>query len=304
MTVRPTRPGRAPRRRTSLACAAAIVLAATIGVGCDGDTPQLTSAPRPSAGSSPTDPAATAEPDEPDTAAGPEVRDELLSALQMSASQPTVRVRTEMDAPMGMLVVEQTGTMDGSIVEGSSPMPGLGDVEFRMVGGFVYYAFPDLPLGKDWVSLDNDQFRDLTGLDLSALSGQFPAFSSGGVGEVRRIGRDDVDGRPATLYEADANLAETMQQAIDDGTLSGPAADGLDAFATETTFEYWVDDQGLVARVHYDLEIVDAVAGFTERQVGSTVSYDITFSDYGVPIDTAPPDPSTVLPFDEFEPGG
>ncbi len=263
----------------------------------------MTSAPRPSAGSQPGGSTTTA----PDVVTGPTVRDELARALERSQAQPSARVRSTMDAPMGMLVVDQTGTMDGSVVDGSTPLPGMGDVEFRMLGGYVYYAFPDLPPGKTWVSLDNDQFRELTGLDLSALSsqsGQVPAFSAGGLGEVRRIGPDDVDGRPATLYEADVDLTGAMQQAVDAGTMSGPALDGMEAFAPETTFEYWVDEDGLLARVHYDLEIVDAVAGFTERQVGSTVSYDVTFSDYGVAIDTSPPDPSTVVPFDQFEPGG
>ncbi|UDY37262.1 hypothetical protein [Dermatobacter hominis] len=300
------------RSRRGAVAALAVAAAVLAVAGCGDGTPdgvELTSGPRAAVpgGADRIAPATTSTTTAPPAPASPGAAAALRAALERSRSQPTVRttLTMEMPDPVGSIVTESSGTSDGRVQTGVTEVPGAGQVPFRIVDGTMYYAFPGLPAGTAWVSLDSDQFEAMTGMDLQALVEQQDPFGPlqdlSFLDGAREVGAGTVDGRPATEYEVDAELAELFDRVAGAGVLSGTAAaDATRAFGPTTTLHYWVDDTGLLVHQRYELDIVAAAAGFDVSMIGESIGYDVVFDRYGEPIDVTAPDPATVMSFDEF----
>lgn len=226
------------------------------------------------------------------TDAGAAVRD----AAGRSAEQATIQTRVTMSVD-GEEISRTTmaGPADGATGRGTTSMQPFGEISFLYTGEAYYFAYPNLPPGKEWVRMGLDELTARTGLDPSAAVGQDPttAFelleqASEG---VETLGRKEVSGVGTTHYRFTADVATLMERAVASGVLSGDAAEAGDMFDGSTQADVWIDDDGLVRRMSYELSVdPGAAAGMP-----STFGYEFEFSDYGAPVDLSPPPPETTI---------
>ena len=245
------------------------------------------SAPRGAAAQESTTTLATAEP-----AAA------LREAVRRTAEQPSYRMSMVMTAD-GRPVVDMTSvtSADGRFQEATLHIDPMGDVTMRIVDGGVYYRFPDLPEGKEWVHLDAASMKELTGVDPTAFGEQsantlraLEQISD----EVEDLGTEDVDGVAADHYRYTIDVQRLMAEALASGGLTGPAAEAAEMFDDETEMNVWVGPDGLVRRVSYELTVHGVPAG------PAVYTYEMTFSDHGVPVEVTAPPPETTISMDEF----
>ncbi|MDQ2677778.1 MAG: hypothetical protein M3Y51_03465 [Actinomycetota bacterium] len=222
----------------------------------------------------------------------------LREAVRRSAEQPTYRMSMVMTAD-GRPVVDMTSatTADGRFQESTLHIEPMGDVTMLIVDGAVYYRFPDLPAGKEWVHLDAASMSELTGVDPTAFGEQsantlraLEQISD----EVEHLGTEDVDGVAADHYRYTIDVERLMADALASGGLTGPAADAAEMFDDETQMNVWVGPDGLVRRVSYELTVHGVPGG------PSLYTYEMTFSDHGLPVQVTAPPPETTISMDEF----
>ncbi len=279
------------RSRRPLLLATA-VLGATLLVAACGDqgasvAEQARSAPRGQAADATTTTLATAAP-----AAA------LRGAIQRTVEQPTYRMTMVMTAD-GSPVVDMTSitTADGSDQEATLHIEPMGDVTMRIVDGAVYYAFPGLPEGKEWVHLDAPTMQELTGFDPAAF-GEQSTMALRALEEisddVEHVGTEDIEGVPADHYRYTIDVEGLMADAIASGGLSGPTADAAEMFDDETEMNVWVGADGLIRRVSYELAMHGVPAG------PQVFRYEMTLSDHGVPVEVTAPLPEVTISMNEY----
>lgn len=159
----------------------------------------------------------------------------------------------------------------------------------EVVDGTVVYmkskAFSRaLPDGKHWLKVDLAAAARKAGVDLSSLQQlgagndptQFLKYLEKSGAKPQKLGRDDVDGTPATKYRATIDLTRLASQS-DDPTVKRSVRQLREITgATTIPAEVWIDDQKRVRREHISYKIVKPQA----------VDFDFTieFSDYGKPV--------------------
>lgn len=140
------------------------------------------------------------------------------------------------------------------------------DIEAILLDETMYLKVPGLPPSKPWLKMDlsNAPLPGLGSLDASAvLRGLEGAIT------LKPLGQEDVSGVDARHYEVTVDAKQAIEAL--GGTGSVPAGQ----LPKRLTYDVWVDDQDLVRRISMEI---------------STVSIDMTFSDYGEPVDiSAPP---------------
>jgi hypothetical protein len=171
-----------------------------------------------------------------------------------------------------------------------------------MRGGVFDELLSQLPGKLEWLVVDLtssdpavDQFRSLsTGQNNASL---LLYFLLGGSGQVREVGREDVDGVSTTHYaltadldralaEAPAEVADSLQANIEELEAGG--------VQTKLDADVWLDDDRLIRRVGYVYRLADAGGG---GQMTATV----TFSGFGEPIEFDVPDPDQVAPVTQLQ---
>jgi hypothetical protein len=179
----------------------------------------------------------------------------------------------------------------------SFPIPGFGSMktDALMDGKAVYLHLPDalaqrIPLGKSWIKIDLAALAKSNGVDLGGLSqpsqgnpaDMLQALKA--VGSSRKVGTENLDGVATTHYRAtidpktaldripDKQSASTLKQ-----MLSGS---GLSAIPIDV----WIDRAGRVRR-----ESMKFSAN------GTSMDMTISFTRFGVPVDTTPPPADQVL---------
>ena len=217
--------------------------------------------------------------------------DALRQASMRSAEQPSARTTLSVEA--GGEVVTATdgiGNMAGTVFEGTTTIPGVGPAGYRLVDGVAYIEAPNLPNGATWMAISLDELSAQMGVDFGAQQDPGQAFRAAEVdGDVVELGPGEVDGVAATEYVLSTTAEDLMERAVESGAVSGAAAA---MFSGPVDLHIWIDDDGLIRRVEYSLYVERGVTGMPMGDV----TYEFTFSDYGVAVDgiTAPA-PETVI---------
>ncbi len=222
----------------------------------------------------------------------------LREAVRRTAEQPSYRMTMLMTVD-GRPVVDMTSatTADGRYQEATLHIEPMGEVTMIIVDGAVYYRFPDLPEGKEWVHLDAASLTGLTGVDPTAFGEQstntlraLEQISD----DVEHVGTEDVDGVEADHYRYTIDVARVMADVLASGGLTGPAADAAEMFDDTTEMNVWVGPDGLIRRVSYDLLLHGVPAG------PALYHYEMDFSDHGVPVEVTAPAPEVTISMDEY----
>lgn len=142
-----------------------------------------------------------------------------------------------------------------------------------------------LPAGKSWLKVDLGALAKQHGVDLGSLgsASQSPSDTLGMLeqsGDVRKVGTDTIDGVETTHYHATIDLAKVaasqpggkaaLDQALKPSGLKTIPAD------------VWIDGNGLVRREQTTVAV-------STPQGKTSVQTTMTLSDYGTPVDVAPP---------------
>ena len=177
------------------------------------------------------------------------------------------------------------------------PIPGIGagDVEELFDGDAFYMRFPAavaqrLPGGKQWMKIDLKSLGKAAGVDLSSMLRANQSNPSDflqalkGVGTSRVVGQENVGGAPTTHYRATVNLAKAADRIPDkksaDSVKQLFASSGVNSIPVDV----WIDRSGLVRREH-----VAVSAG------GAGMDMTISYTRFGVPVDTTPPPADQVM---------
>ncbi len=153
-------------------------------------------------------------------------------------------------------------------------------LEMRAIDKVIYIKSPQLaPKGKEWVKIDgSDPNNPLSQLFDAANPGNFTAYLQG-VTAFEDKGTETVDGVQTQHYTLTVDTAAMLQ--------SNPMFKGQDVSSLglpkELTSEVNLDSDNRPVRIHTDL--------------GTSGSFEATFSDYGKEVSVEAPDPSTVGEF-------
>jgi hypothetical protein len=118
--------------------------------------------------------------------------------------------------------------------------------------------------GKPWLKIDLAKSGSLFGVDLNALAGETPGDALARLASataVETVGDETVDGTSTTHYQA---------------TIAASPVD------------VWVDDQGLIRKVHLDYTTKSA------KSSGAHIVVDMSLSNFGVDVKATPPPASQV----------
>jgi hypothetical protein len=208
---------------------------------------------------------------------------------------------------------------DGSrmhMTMGYDSFPGLPDgfdMEIYLADGVMYMSastFAELGAptdafgGKDWVAIDlNDVvpgFESIAELG-SGQNDPSRAFEYlKGASDVELVGTEDMDGEATTHFRGSLDLERALAQLPADAQEEVRAT--MDQFqsqfgTTSMPFEVWVDDQGRIRRMTYEVETSpDAAQAFS-----LSTTMDIT--DYEADLDFDVPSREQAIDLSELAPG-
>ena len=290
------------RSRHQRAVAAAVAVSAIVLSAC-GDTTEpvaqrARSAPRAEAPVAPDAPGVEGAAPDRSGASTATPAAALRAAVQRTAEQPSYRMTVDMTVD-GRPVVDMTSvtTADGRRQEAVLHIDPMGEVTMRIVDGEVFYRFPGLPEGKDWVHLDAVSMDELTGLDPTAFGEQstnvlraLEQISD----DVEHLGTQDVDGVAADHYRYTIDVEQVLADLLANGGLDGTGAVAPDMFDDETAMHVWVGPDGLIRRVSYELTANGMPGG------PMLYRYEATFSEHGLPVEVTAPPPETTISMGEY----
>ncbi|MFI9363616.1 hypothetical protein ACIG5E_21575 [Kitasatospora sp. NPDC053057] len=205
--------------------------------------------------------------------------------------------------------------LQGDMTMDMSGMPGA-DKMTTSIGGtaFVYRFVTDgmyMKLGGDalqasdgrhWVHIGYDDVAKMQGAAAGGGAGGADQFKKAdpveGVrtliasGSVTEVGQETVNGKPATHYSGELNVADMAK--ANSGQLTAEQLDrmkkSLSAMGiTSETIDVWVDADQLVVKRS---EQADTKAG--------AMKVTVTYSDYGTPVTTTAPDKSDTIEITEL----
>ena len=207
---------------------------------------------------------------------------ELLSDAAERSSTRSLSMATTMRSETREFAnVDARTNADGTQVAVRTDLGGLGSFEVRIVDGAYYVQLPSGG-GSDWLSAELGEAAEPFAAALGELAAQDPRAPFDALrdisSEVDEVGREDVDGVPTTRYRLDLDVAELLGGA----TLPGGAPQ-----QGTTELDVWVDDEGFLRRMNYELS--DPAAG------GLVVDVVIDYDD--VTVEAPPAD--AVTSFDE-----
>ncbi|MGO8870220.1 MAG: hypothetical protein ACLQPH_02260 [Acidimicrobiales bacterium] len=226
----------------------------------------------------------------------------VLTAYTQTVAAGSARISLDENVSTGG--TNRTISADGRIDFASQNLamdltiPSLGSLSIRVIPPELYLQAPgalqsELPPGKSWLSIDLDTLTTSQyGASLSELSDSsqqstqilsyLEAVSSNGITEV---GPATIRGVPTTEYRATVDL--TKAAALKDARAQA-ALQRIESELHTTSFpvQVWLDDQGRVAQMSYQITVPASSATSSATSVSITVG----FYDFGTPVTvTAPP---------------
>jgi hypothetical protein len=179
----------------------------------------------------------------------------------------------------------------------SFPVPGLGSMQTDAIfdGSAFYMHLPDavaqrIPLGKSWVKLDLAALAKSTGVDMKQLTqtnqgnpaDMLKALKA--VGTSRKVGTENIGGAPTTHYRATVDPKKALDQ-IPDKQSAGSLKQMLSSSGLGSIpIDVWIDRAGRVRRESLKFSAA-----------GTSMDMTVSFTRFGVPVDTTPPPADQVL---------
>lgn len=199
------------------------------------------------------------------------------AAAAATAKAETARIAVDLGTPFGSVQGSFVGRLDGTEADGSFEALGR-DISLRVVDGTVYVGMPDLPSDKRWLALSPDRLGGVGGGQgvTDALDATHLLDALRDVGDVREVGREDVDGTPTTHYAVTVDVAQA----------AGALGEKVDRLVGDTVpGDVWVGQDGLVRRMRFQAD----VAG------GRDITAQVDITDVGVAVDVVAPPADQVL---------
>jgi hypothetical protein len=186
-----------------------------------------------------------------------------------------------------------------------------GDLDVVIDGETAYVELPATE-GDDWMRIDlSALFDDDIGMGGPAgIPFQDPTNNlrllSGSALHAEEAGTETVDGTDTTRYELVIDIqdaAEEASQDVQDAVQDMADRTGL----TELEMEVWIDDDDLIRRVAYTLDLDQAQVTETETDTDATIEADpqgavtvtIDYRDFGATLDIEVPDEDDIIDLDE-----
>lgn len=218
----------------------------------------------------------------------------LTKAAKATAEHDSYRMRMVMtaDGMPGMDMTTHTSA-DGKVQKSVIKNDEIGEMTMLLIDGAFYYQFPGLPDGKEWVKMDSAEAMESMGIDPGAMAEQNAnamAMLSNVSGEVKVVGEETIEGMKTVHYSYKFDVSKLMQDALGSGELKGDAAEAAEMFGGESEMNVWIGDDGLIRRVAYELS-----TGSESADMPSSIAYEMTFSDFGTPVDVTAPDPAVTM---------
>jgi hypothetical protein len=249
-----------------------------------------------------------------------EALDRVTAAVENTVAEGTARFD---------VTVETQGTGTGG--DGEQPIEAEGEVDFDQEMRLITLSGPDgdldvvidgeiayveLPAteGDDWMRIDLSALFD-EDLGMGGPAGipyQDPADNlrllEGSAVHAQEAGEETVDGIDTTRYELVIDLEDAADEASQD------VQDAVSAMAertglSELDIEVWVDDDDLIRRVAYTLDLgqaevqetgTDAETDATvEADPQGTVTVTVDYRDFGATLDIEVPADEDVIDLDE-----
>ena len=206
---------------------------------------------------------------------------EKVSAAQAKANSAHVDSTVQVQGQALNVVGDITGfgTPDNLQMQVKADVGGQ-SLELRVVGKVIFIKSPQMaPNGKEWVKIDgSDPNNPLAQILDSANPSNFTAYLQG-VTAFEDKGAETIDGVETRHYTLSVDTAKMLQ--------SNPMFKGKDVSSLglpkELTSEVNLDSENRPVRIQTDL--------------GTSGSFEATFSDYGKEVSVEAPDPSTVGEF-------
>jgi hypothetical protein len=184
--------------------------------------------------------------------------------------------------------------------------PGMPPVKMEqlMVGGTMYMRSDlfsaALPKGKTWMKLDLSSLGKELGIDIAAIMEQSRnsdprsqlSFIQGAKGDIKELGKAEIRGTPTTHYQFTIDVAEAVKDLPAELAELRPLLEGVGL--GEFPAEAWIDDEGLIRRINYQMSVpVD------ESGKAQTMSISQDFFDFGAKVDVSAPPAAQVVDFME-----
>lgn len=255
----------------------------------------------------------------------------ILIAAACSSKEPTVTTHNDASAPTGAkaadvirasvqktqaansVSAEYSLTIRGMKLLGDTTITGTAQSDFTnhqaaadvkalgmeiqtVLDNNTAYAKSAL-FGDGWYKLESTELNKITsaGTPLgNAVADPAQAFTylKSVSDSVQTVGSEQVRGVAATHYKAQVDLAKAAQDA-------GASAQGIDKLGvTSLPVDVWVDGEGRIARLAFDLSLTNSQAG------ASSVSFTGDFFDYGKPVTVAIPPADQVHDLNTADLGG
>ena len=159
-----------------------------------------------------------------------------------------------------------------------------------------------LPPGKRWMKIDLAALGDQLGLDLAGLveqsrnsdpRGQL-SFLQGVTGEIEELGTSEIRGTKTTHYKFMVNVQKAVAELPPEFAELAPM---LEAFGvSDFPAEAWVDDDGLVRRVAYTVNLPADPSGSVSP---GAMNVSMDFFDFGAEETVSAPPAGDVVDFME-----
>lgn len=201
------------------------------------------------------------------------------------------------------------GSGDSAMTMDMGPLPGGGELEFRIVDAVTYFRFPEVmmaALGAEtsWVRLDPAELVDgATGPEDLGLDQPDPrealAYLRGVSDDVEELGRAELRGEDVTLYEVVLDLRALVEEGAgelssEEEELVAQGMDELESLGLDTlTARVWIDDEGRMRKMAYDLDL-------PAHEGGGTASFEMELYDFGVEVVVEAPPDDEVVDFTEI----
>jgi hypothetical protein len=180
-------------------------------------------------------------------------------------------------------------TLDLTALVGQLGLPGSATGEVLREDTVVYLNFPLLALfvpgGKEWVKIDLGADAELAGFDLGRFNeivdpALYLAYLQAATDDVEDVGAEDVSGTETTHYRVPIDLERALETAPSSQQTTIQAL--IDSGTTLLPVDVWIDGDGLVRKVAFELSATDQLGPSSVEMELSDFGTEVTFD---VPAD-------------------
>lgn len=179
----------------------------------------------------------------------------------------------------------------------SMPVPGFGsmDVEEIFDGSTFYMRLPAqlvqrIPGGKQWMKLDLETLGKSSGIDFKQLM-QSNQSNPGdmlqalkAVGGSKKVGEENIGGASTTHYTATIDVNKIAEKVADKQTVDSLRQISQQTGLSSLPIDVWIDRSGRVRQEQLKMSAT-----------GFSMNMTITFTRFGVSVDTTPPPADQVM---------